>query len=241
MTPRRHLVAGVVGLACVASLAGCSSGSKNTPTTGDSSPYRISSENPAPGEGVLQLGAGRYTFTVVNCGTGPVKGDEPPGMAGTDATTAAQRTWGLYGNGQTDGGLFTVAITQYRSQVGTGPATITQSALVRMDVPVDGFAQAESGSDSTVPSNDLPGPAAATSTTVGDGLEHLGLLAQRFRPEASTTWTDPRDRSVTDALVQITGDTYVATGHFGASGEDARTSGGTDGQVTARCPEPPSS
>lgn len=241
MTTRRRLLAGVVGVVCVVSSVACSAGDKSAPELPDSSPYHITSENPAPGEGVLQLGAGRYPFTVVNCGTGPVKGDEIPEMAGTAATAAAQRSWGLYGNGHTEGRLFTVAITQYRSQVADGPVTITQSALVRMDVPADGFAGVDPDRDTTADTADTTVETTGTTTTVEAGFERLGLMAQRFRPEASTTWTDQHDRSATDALVQITGDTYVATGYFGASDDDARSSGGTDGQVTARCPEAPSS
>ncbi len=236
--------------ACVVGLAGCSGSKASTDDgPGGTSPYRLSGESPAPGHGVLILGGARYEFDVVNCGTGPVANDSAPETEGAQASQVSERNWGLYGNGHTEGKLFTVAVTQYQSQIGSGPVTITQSVLVRMDVAEAGSAgPAGPGIDTGEPNGSAvttaaPSPTSTapadstTTTTVDDGVEHLGLTAQRYRLQTGTTWRDPRDPTATGDLVTITGDTYIATGTFGAAGDQPGAAGGQFGQVTARCPE----
>lgn len=189
---------------------------------------------------MLQLGPGRYTFEVVNCGTGPIASDQAPEIEGMSVPPTAERVWGLYGNGHDKGALFTVALTEYRSRVGDGPVTITQSALIRMDVPAD--TNVAASTTLPPPSSSLPGtgPSAAPTTTP-EAVEHLGLTAQRFRQEAATSWIDPRDKDATDALVKIDGATYVMAGEFGPTGSDSASTATESGQITARCPDKPTS
>ena len=119
----------------------------------------------------------------------------------------ATRVWGVYGNGYTEGKLFTVELTQYHSDGGTkGLPTVTDTALVRM--------QGGSKSEPVV----------------------LGLRAQRARVENTDTWLDKLDPKATDELITRAGPRYVVDGKFGPDDAQSGDPGVQRGAVQALCP-----
>lgn len=186
------LVLGLVGAAGV----GCSSGPGK-------SPYVVATTTTAPppalrsGQGYLQLAGVYYRFDVVGCRYG---------RSGNDPFDAS-RIFGVYGNGTTQGQLFTVELTQYRADAGArGPATITDTAVVRMQ-----------GGTKAKPFI-------------------IGLRAQRAQVVGSGSWLDKLDSKAVTGLIARNGDQYAVSGEFGPEGAVEGDPGVQHGRVGAVCP-----
>ena len=113
-------------LATVLAVAGASCSSSGHAALGPS-PYKVVTTTTvaAPtieaGQGYLELGGHYFPYKVVACVQGAAKNDP----------SYATRVWGVYGNGYTEGKLFTVELTQYHSDGGPkGLPTVTDTALV---------------------------------------------------------------------------------------------------------------
>jgi len=191
-----------VALASALAVTGAACSSSRHASLGPS-PYKVVTTTTAPaptikaGQGYLALSGHYFPYKVVACLEGPAK-DDP---------NYATRVWGVYGNGYTEGKLFTVELTQYHSDGGTkGLPTVTDTALVRM----------QGGS--------------ATEPVV------LGLRAQRARVENSDTWLDKLDPKATDELITRVGPRYVVDGKFGPDDAQAGDPGVQRGAVQALCP-----
>jgi len=189
-------------LATVLAVAGASCSSSGHAALGPS-PYKVvTTTTVAPpaikaGQGYLELGGHYFPYKVVACVQGAAKNDP----------SYATRVWGVYGNGYTEGKLFTVELTQYHSDGGPkGLPTVTDTALVRMQ-----------------------------GSSYGKPVV-LGLRSQRARVETSDTWLDKLDPKATDELITQVGSRYVVDGQFGPDDSQAGDPGVQRGAVQAICP-----
>lgn len=119
---------------------------------------------PPPGQGVAVIGIQELSFEVTACVEGPEEGDTP------EATLELR----VSGEGEVSDGPFTVEITRYRSDTGDGPAVVTETAQVRLDLP------------------DGPVGIEAKRTTAGPGGAWLDLTD----PEADEPLIDRSDAAV---------------------------------------------
>lgn len=101
--------------------SGCS-GSGGSKSAASTTSIKFSANPLAPGQGYVQLGGSRSTFSDVICATGRAKGDP----------SYATRVLGVYANFRLDGTLYAVSVTRYESHPAGAAPTITETALVEM-------------------------------------------------------------------------------------------------------------
>lgn len=112
----------VCALTVAALLASGCSGSGGSKAAASTTSIKFSANPLAPGDGYVQLGGSRSTFSNVVCSTGRAKGDP----------SYATRVFGVYANFRLDGTLYAVSVTRYDSHPSGSAPTITETALVEM-------------------------------------------------------------------------------------------------------------
>lgn len=203
-SPVRALITGALVLA-LAALAGCGDDGGGDDASEDTAPDRYAIDQPDAGEGVAVIGVEQLAFDVTECS------EEP----GEDDTEVAVRELLVAGEGETSDGPFTVEITRYRSDTGSGDPVVTEAA--RITEVVD--------PDTTI-------PPAETSVPV----ELSGLEARRTTGGADGAWLDLADPSADGPLISQTGDAFDIRAIFGPDRARAGDEGLVEGRIRATCP-----
>lgn len=134
----------LVGAACTGSTDGDDDGA---PVSAPATDRFDALDDAEPGEGSAIIGVQELSFAVTACADGSAPVDPPE----------ATRESSLTGTGETAEGPFTVEVTRYRSDTGTGTPVVTETARV-----LTGEGDEARGVEASGPP---PGPTAPGSTS----------------------------------------------------------------------------